>query len=800
LKRTLAKTWFCLVLTCLYFHPAIAQQTGTLRGSVTDAATKETITGAGIRDKSNLAAGAYSDVNGRFEIHLSPGRHQMICSILGMLPDTFEVQIDSAKITEHTISLKTGSMQLQTLVVSAGKYERKLQDITVSMEVIKPSLIENKNSSNIKDALEQTPGLDILDGEPQIRGGSGFNFGVGSRVAILIDGLPALPGDGGHIDWNFIPVENVSQIEIIKGASSVTYGSSALSGSINVRTAYPTDIPVTTASTYYGQYDAPSVAGTKWWNGAAAFYGASFLHAQKFGQLDLVIGGMGLYDHGFIGPPQDNPLIQSTAVNPNTLGEKTGRFNFNLRYRPKKFPRFNYGVNGNFMESSNNTSLIWNNDTTGLYRAYPNTITLQKQSIFYIDPFMNYTSAGEFHHSFLARYFNTDNRVTNSPSNKNNIAYCEYQCTKEFESLGGLNVTAGLVMNQTYAHSDSLTLLGTFYASATNHLQNYAAYAQLDKKFWKVLNVSLGFRDENFKMNNGQLVSKPIFRSGVNLQLAKATFLRYSYGQGYRFPSVTEKYLNSEIGGLAVFSNPQLQPESSWNTEIGIKQGFKIRNFSGFIDVAAFWQQYQNTIEITYGFWGTYQSFGTTAYNAGFKYLNTGETRVKGVEISIPAEGKITKDLSISVLAGYTYILPQALNPSLIYATDTLQQKQSYNNTSTDTKNNILKYRFQHVAKIDLQLTYKRFSVGGDWRYYSYIQNIDTIFYTEDNVAHYGIEKYRQLHHQGTSVVDLRAGVAISRKLKLAFIVNNVVNLSYSLRPLKIESPRTFALRLTLKV
>ncbi len=797
MKLRLCLFSICLSLVCTV---SLAQRNGTLKGSVMDSVNHEAAIGATLYDVNEPSKGAIADVSGNYELSLSAGKHKIRCSVVGMGTEIVEVLIDSGKTTICNILLKSSSIQLQTFVISAGKYERKLQDITVSMEVLKPSLIENKNSTNIKDALEQAPGLDILDGEPQIRGGSGFNFGVGSRVAILIDGLPALPGDGGKIDWNFIPVENVSQIEIIKGASSVTYGSSALSGSINIRTAYPTDVPMTTASTYYGQYDAPAVPGTKWWNGAASFYGMSFLHSQKFGQVDLVIGGMGLYDHGFIGPPEINPLIKSTPVDPNSLGEKTGRFNFNLRYRPKNITGLNFGVNGNFMSSSNNTSLIWNNDTTGQYRAFPNTITLQTQIIFYIDPFINYASSNGFRHSLRARYFYTDNRVTNSPSNRTNVTYGEYQCTKEFESLGGLNITAGLVMNQTYSHADSLTVLGTYYAPSGNHLQNYAAYAQLDKKFWKVLNLSIGFRDENFKMNKDAIVSKPIMRSGLNLQLAKATFLRYSFGQGYRFPTITEKYLNSEIGGLAVFSNPNLQPESSWNTEIGLKQGFRIKNFTGFIDVAAFWQQYQNTIEITYGYWGTYQLFGSTAYNAGFKYLNTGETRVKGAEISIPAEGKISKNCKIEFLAGYTYILPQALNPTLIYATDTLGQKQSYKSTSTNTTDNILKYRFQHVAKVDVQVTYKKISVGGDWRYYSFIQNIDTIFYTEDKVAHYGIEQYRLNHNTGTSIFDARIGVAITKRWKLTFVVNNVLNLSYSLRPLKIESPRTFALRLSLKV
>ncbi|MCK7529808.1 MAG: TonB-dependent receptor plug domain-containing protein [Marinilabiliales bacterium] len=47
------------------------------------------------------------------------------------------------------------------------------------------------------------------------------------------------------IKWNFLPLENLSQVEIIKGASSVLYGSSALNGVINFRTADASNIPLT---------------------------------------------------------------------------------------------------------------------------------------------------------------------------------------------------------------------------------------------------------------------------------------------------------------------------------------------------------------------------------------------------------------------------------------------------------------------------------------------------------------------------------------------------------------------------
>ena len=118
-----------------------------------------------------------------------------------------------------------------------------------------------------------------------------------------------------------------------------------------------------------------------------------------------------------------------------------------------------------------------------------------------------------------------------------------------------LNITGGLVMNQTFSHAN----LYNNGISPDNHVQNYAAYAQLDKKMWKVLNITVGFREEYYKLNSEREITKPIFRSGLNLKLTQATWLRCSYGQGFRFPTITEKFIKTRTGGLDVFPDPQLQ-------------------------------------------------------------------------------------------------------------------------------------------------------------------------------------------------------------------------------------------------
>ena len=68
--------------------------------------------------------------------------------------------------------------------------------------------------------MSKTPGVSILDGQVGIRGGSGYSYGVGSRVQMLLDGMPLLSGDLGEIWWSYLPMEHVSQVEVVKATAS----------------------------------------------------------------------------------------------------------------------------------------------------------------------------------------------------------------------------------------------------------------------------------------------------------------------------------------------------------------------------------------------------------------------------------------------------------------------------------------------------------------------------------------------------------------------------------------------------
>ena len=84
---------------------------------------------------------------------------------------------------------------------------------------------------------------------------------------VLIDEIPILRADAGRPVWGFLPIEDVEQIEVLKGASSVVYGSSALNGAINIRSAYPKDKPRTQVTLHSGIYNNPSRKYAKSWDG-----------------------------------------------------------------------------------------------------------------------------------------------------------------------------------------------------------------------------------------------------------------------------------------------------------------------------------------------------------------------------------------------------------------------------------------------------------------------------------------------------------------------------------------------------
>ena len=181
---------------------------------------------------------------------------------------------------------------LDAVVVTASISGSSVQEETVPVTVLKPYLAETANALDLKGLVSKTPGVSILDGQVSIRGGSGYSYGVGSRVQMLLDGLPLLSGDLGEIWWSYLPMEHVGQVEVVKATASSMYGLGASNGVIHMRTVWPGEEPETVVSVFNGVYSDPDSTQWRWWDQSYSpiSNGMSASHRQAFGKLDIVAG------------------------------------------------------------------------------------------------------------------------------------------------------------------------------------------------------------------------------------------------------------------------------------------------------------------------------------------------------------------------------------------------------------------------------------------------------------------------------------------------------------------------------
>ena len=779
--------YFILFILILLNSTVFFSQT---KGIVLDASNGDPIIGARIV----LSSGQKSITSNSGEFILSNVKYpnSLVVSMMGFISETVKLSKD----TLLTINLKTQVQEISDVVVTASRRNQNIEDVPISMEIIKPELINNKGFSNLEQAVDQSPGVYAMDGQVSIRGGGGFAYGAGSRVALLWNGVPMMSPDVGDAKWNAIPMEQTSQIEILKGASSVLYGSGALNGIIALTEKEPSPKGNFSAKVQSGVYGNPRRKSMQWWDKNPTFHLADVYFGKSYKYLGYTVGANAYLDSGF------------------RQGENEKRFRLNgtFYFKPKSNSKLKAGLSYNAQYQDLGVFILWKNDTLG-YQAQDNTLSRQKAIRINVDPYIKFYDKFQNQHQLKTRYYivTTGNDASVGDASIADLFYADYQFQRKFGS--SINLSAGITHNLGQVKS---WVFGDHISS------NSALYGQVESKF-KQLDITAGMRIEHYKLDEMKADSRffindslsipvyPIFRMGLHYKLTPATHLRASFGQGVRFPSIAERFVSTSVGGLTIFKNPNLKPEKGWSSELGFKQLVKLgSSWKGFLDVAAFINEYSNMTEFTFGIYNplTGESLSsngildTEAYNeliaqgillsqlVGFRATNAEKARITGLEFSFNSQGKIG-EVELTSLLGYTYMNPISLN-----------QDPTYRISFSDSTSNMLKYRFKHLVKLDIQATYKKFSLGISLRYNSFMKNIDLMFeepILTDAGQQFilpGLKEYRNNNSSGALVFDSRFIYHITKEMKLNLIINNLFNAEYVSRPADLQAPRNFLLQL----
>lgn len=724
---------------------------GIVKGKVFDNNTLEPLHGVYVIYEKNK--GTNTDQNGNFYFESVTGSINISFQFIGYRPVKKSIDISSNDTIELNVGLDMEIQEIGQIVVSANRTEQKVAELSVSMDIIKSGDFLKTHITDAQELINKTPGIEVMDGQASIRGGSGFSYGVGSRVLALIDGLPVISPDAGNIKWQFLPLENISQVEIIKGASSVLYGSSALNGIINFRTADATNIPVTQFFAEAGIYDKPKNKNWVWWNSPRVFSTVSFSHLQKIGNTDLGLGINLLTDNGY------------RKFN----DEKLGRISLRLKHHDEKIKGLVYGMNVNSGYTAKRDFILWEDSEFGALKQDTSSVSLLHGSFLALDPYLSFVKGGRFKHDLRIRLQSANNRFPVRDENNSDAysIYSEYQLY--YKLSRHFNITVGLSENYS-------RVVSNFYG---NHKGvNTASFTQMEANPVPRLKMVAGLRIELNSLDGKPDKIVPIFRTGINWQAADYTFLRASFGQGYRYPSIAEKYASTTLGSVKIFPNPFVQPESGWNSEVGLKQGILMGKTNGQADLSVFFSQNKNLIEYPFG---AYLDFVTGLPSLGFRADNVEQSRVYGYELEFVLN-RSSRGFTTTLSGGYTYIYPIEFN------------KVTNKNTEIP-----LKYRRKHSAKLSLNSSCKKFDLGVTLYIKSKILSIDNVFInptTRESILP-GFYDYWQTHHTGYFLIDGNLGYKINKLLMISLAIKNITNTEYMGRPGDIQPQRNFSLRLS---
>lgn len=605
-------------LSLLFFVIASLAQAATIKGKVVEAESGNPLHGATVRLISTKY-GAYSSGKGEYLIENVPaGVYEIAVSLVGYetfkdsisLIDnemkTFGVELESAALNIEGDDLSSDSefseFFTQEAVVTAGKRLQAVQEVPISVGVVSKKSIDDRGITELDQALVYVPGVNVNGDQISIRGSSGFALGLGSRISLLINGFPLLSGDSGDMKFDAAPMYNVERVEVVKGAGSALYGTSALGGVINVITERPSVVPEIKARAFYGGYTAPKYDSWKFSNNYQKKYGAEASYSRRIGDFSAIVSGNYLVD-------------QSWRKFDDSY--KTGGFAL-LDYDFSDKTRLE--ILGNYVYSDAAEWVYWNSLDSATRPPTGTDLTARVVSTklasyfslrhFYSNRFFSDLRGGIYRTNFFNNYAESNPEYRESLANS---YYLELQNNIDFDTglflTGGATFTLNSVDSRTYGQNRQT--IGAFYAQAeVNSLENFI--------------LTLGARADYETTTDAEsnLQFSPKF--GALFEVSEKMTLRASVGRGFRAPTVGERYATAYFSGFEVVPNLDLKPERSVSYETGAKYALDFLNTKAELDLAIFQNDMYDLIEADF----------VEGSDSRIKFQNITRARIRGAELT----------------------------------------------------------------------------------------------------------------------------------------------------------------------
>lgn len=220
--------------------PAQEEYDAHLVGHVLDEQTGEHLPYVNVQLKGTNI-GTVTDESGHFFLKNLPlGRQTILFSYVGYENLELPVKIEAHKTVELKAAIHEISQLLNSVVVTANRYETKRQEAATIVNVLSPRLFETTAVSCVADVLSYQPGLRVENtcsncGKTELR----INGLQGQYTQILMDSRPVFSSMASVYGLEQVPSAMIDRIEVIRGGGSAMYGANAIAGVVNIITKEP---------------------------------------------------------------------------------------------------------------------------------------------------------------------------------------------------------------------------------------------------------------------------------------------------------------------------------------------------------------------------------------------------------------------------------------------------------------------------------------------------------------------------------------------------------------------------------
>jgi iron complex outermembrane recepter protein len=209
----------------------IANATGTLSGKVSEKGNGNVLPGATIYIP-DLKLGVVADDNGKYQFNSLPtGTYIIEVHYVGYVTNIKNVIIQGSTIENFELSEST--LQESPVVITGLSKATQIKRTPIPIVAVSHDYIQTNLSTNIIDAISNVPGVSALTTGPNVS--KPFIRGLGyNRVLTLFEGLRQEGQQWGDEHGIEVDQYGVERIEIIEGPASLTYGSDAIAGVVNL--------------------------------------------------------------------------------------------------------------------------------------------------------------------------------------------------------------------------------------------------------------------------------------------------------------------------------------------------------------------------------------------------------------------------------------------------------------------------------------------------------------------------------------------------------------------------------------